>query len=165
MKKSVVNFRRLFVLFSLCCLIVTPFAVMAEEPAPEVDSAIMEMIAMHDKALSEHNLDGVMSTYSKTHPIILMGTGPGERWTGEEEIADAYSHFFMDFDQGTLSTECTWHSISVQGDLAWIMAMCNFTDYMKNVKREYAVNISAVLEKTDNSWYFATFHYSNLTDF
>lgn len=158
-------FRTLFILLNLLCLVAIPLTGMAEEPTPKIDSAIIDMLNAHDKALSEHNLEIVMSTYSKTHPIILMGTGPGERWTGEEEITDAYNHFFMDFDQGSLSTECTWHSLNVQGEIAWLMAMCNFTDYLKNIKREYAVNISAVLEKSEDSWHFVTFHFSNLTDF
>ena len=165
MKRFIVMFRLLPTLLALLCLVVVPLSVSAENASPEVDSAIMEMLSIHDKSLSEHNLEGVMSTYSSTHPIVLMGTGPGERWVGEEEIADAYSHFFMDYDQSTLSTECTWHTLNMQGELAWLMAMCNFTDYYKNIKREYAVNISAVLEKTEDKWYFATFHFSNLTDF
>ena len=165
MKKFSMMSRYLVTLFGVLCLVVGPLSARAEDATPEIDSAIMEMLSMHDKSLSEHNLEGVMSTYSKTHPIVMMGTGPGERWVGDEEIADAYSHFFMDYDQGTLSTECTWHTLNVQGDLAWLMAMCNFTDYYKNIKREYAVNISAVLEKTEDKWHFATFHFSNLTDF
>ncbi len=164
MKKSVVMFRTLFTLLTLICVIAVPLSVPAEDATPGIDSAIMEMITVHDKGLSEQDLDAVMSTYSTTQPIVLMGTGPGERWVGAEEIADAYTHFFMDFDRGTLSTECTWHSLNVQGDFAWLMVMCNFTDYMKNIKREYAINISAVLEKTEDKWYFATFHFSNLTN-
>ncbi len=94
-----------------------------------------------------------------------MGVGPGERWVGKEEIADAYRHFFMDFDRGSLSTECSWHSLDVQGDVAWTMTMCNFTDYLKNVKREYAIKFSAVFERFEGRWYFVTVHFSNLTDF
>jgi uncharacterized protein (TIGR02246 family) len=145
-------------------LIVGAPGIAQESETPQADAALREMITKHDKALSEHDLEGVLATYSPSSTIVLLGTGPGERWIGQEEIADAYTHFFMDFDQGTLSTECTWSSIDARGDFASILAMCQFTDYLKNLKREYAINISAVVEKIDDQWYFVTFHYSNLTD-
>ena len=154
---------RLLIIGALLLLAVSP-SLSAQELAAEGDAAILEMLTRHDKALSEHDLETILATFSPTRHIVLMGIGPGERWIGKEEIADAYQHFFMDFDQGSLSTECTWHSLDTQGNMAWLMAMCNFTDYLKNVKRDYAVNISAVLEEVDGQWYFVTFHFSNLTN-
>lgn len=135
-----------------------------ESEAPQADAELRDMLTRHDKALSEHDLEGLMATYSPSSTIVLLGTGAGERWIGQEEIADAYTHFFMDFDQGTLSTECTWSSADIRGDVASLLAMCNFTDYLKNLKREYAINISAVVEKIEDQWYFVSFHFSNVTN-
>jgi uncharacterized protein (TIGR02246 family) len=131
--------------------------------AQEIDPEIMDMLRRHDQALSEQDLATVMATYAPEGTIVLMGTGPGERWVGKEEIEDAYMHFFQDFDPGSLRTECTWHSLDTQGTISWLMIMCHFTDYLKNQKRDYALNISAVLEKQEDQWYFRTFHFSNLT--
>ncbi len=131
--------------------------------AQEIDPELMDMLGKHDQALSEQDLATVMATYAPQGSIVLMGTGPGERWVGKEEIEDAYMHFFQDFDPGSLSTECTWNSMDARGNIAWAMVMCHFTDFLRNQKREYAINISAVLEKLEGQWYFRTFHFSNLT--
>ncbi len=131
--------------------------------AQEIDPELMDMLRKHDQALNEQDLATVMATYAPQGSIVLMGTGPGERWVGKEEIEDAYMHFFQDFDPGSLSTECTWNSMDARGNIAWAMIMCHFTDFLKNQKREYAINISAVLEKLEGQWYFRTFHFSNLT--
>jgi uncharacterized protein (TIGR02246 family) len=136
---------------------------LAQEIDPRVDAEIMEMIMMHDKALSEQDLAAVMATYAPTGTIVLMGTGPGERWVGREEIEDAYRHFFQDFDTGSLRTELTWRALEIRGNIAWMMVMLQFTDYLKNQKREYAANISVVVEQLEGQWYIRTFHFSNLT--
>ncbi|GAK53177.1 hypothetical protein U14_04437 [Candidatus Moduliflexus flocculans] len=143
-----------------------PFlALAAEKAAPDdIAAPLMEMIQKHDKALNDQDLDTIMSTYAPDGTIVMMGTGPGEAWAGKEEIADAYKHFFMDYDAGTLTTECTWHKADQRGNIAWLIMMCNFTDYLKNVQRQYALNISTVFEQIDGQWYFRTFHFSNLTN-
>ena len=149
----------------LLVVVVLPGLALAQDKAAPADisAPLMEMLQKHDKALSEQDLDTIMSTYAPDGTIVMMGTGPGEVWAGKEEIADAYSHFFMDFNAGTLTTECTWHKADQRGNIAWVMMMCNFTDYLKNVERKYALNISATFEQIDGQWYFRTFHSSNLT--
>ena len=143
-----------------------PCLVLAQEKAApaDIDAALLEMIQKHDKALNDQDLETIMGTYAPDGTIVMMGTGPGEVWAGKEEIADAYTHFFMDYNAGTLTTECTWHKADQRGNIAWLIMMCNFTDYLKNVERKYALNISTTFEQIDGQWYFRTFHFSNLTN-
>lgn len=150
------------IFFMIFCLAVVPS--LAQEMSPETVNEIMSTIRKHDKALGDHDLAGVMETYLPNEPnIVLMGTGPDEVWVGKEEIESAYMHFFEDFDAGSLITECTWHSIGAHGKVAWIWTMCYFTDSLKGQKREWEVNISTVLVKPKDTWYFLKFHFSNLT--
>ena len=165
MKRNVLHHRWVLVggVLMVLLMIGVPCLAQSQDKPADISAALMEMIQKHDKALNDQDLDTIMSTYAPDGTIVLMGTGPGEAWVGKEEIADAYTHFFMDFDAGTLKTECTWKRADDRETGAWLMLMCNFTDYLKNVERKYALNISAVTEQIDGQWYFRTFHFSNLT--
>lgn len=137
--------------------------VAAQETRSEEITAIDQMLRSHDQALKNHDLEAVLATFTSDAEPIVLGTGPGERWVGRNELADAYQHFFSDFDTGAMNTDCTWHQGGIRGDLAWLLAMCQVTDYLKNVERNYALNISAILEKENAGWRFRALHFSNLT--
>jgi ketosteroid isomerase-like protein len=124
---------------------------------------IRDMLDRHDKALNEQDISGLMATFAEGDKTTLMGTGPGELWVGKKEIQDAYAHFFEDFDKGTLAVDCGWKMGDAQGNMGWLMAICKVTDSLKDKKREYGLNISAVLEKAEGQWCFRTMHFSNLT--
>ena len=126
---------------------------------PELDA----LVSKYHQALESQDLAAVVSTYAPGSNTVLLGTGPGERWLGQQQIKDAYEHFFADYDHGTMAIECGSRASGIKGNLAWLMAMCDFTDSMKGKKRTYGVNISAVAEKQDGAWRFRTFHFSNLT--
>ena len=144
MKKKSMMYAVLF--FMVMCMVAVP--ALAQEMEPETVDEIMGTIQKHDKALSEHDLPALMATYLPDEAnTVLMGTGSGEVWTGKEEIESAYTHFFEDFDAGSLTTECTWHSIGSHGKVAWVWTLCHFTDFLKGEKREWGVNISAMLVK------------------
>jgi ketosteroid isomerase-like protein len=152
---------------SIAVLLLTFVAGMTSSLAQEADTkAVVEikgMLEKHDKAFNEQNLAAIMETFAPGPKTVVLGTGPGERWVGKEEIDAAYKEMFKDFDPGSMTATCTWKVGDVMGNLAWLMAMCQLTDYLKNVKREYGLNISAVLEKMDGKWYFRAMHFSNLT--
>ena len=151
------------VLFIVYLWLVLPSAGLAQDADPKILAEIQKTLQQHDAAMKGHDLDGVMALYSAKPNAVMLGTGPGERWVGEEEIAAAYTEFFKDYDPNTFDSECTWRTSGINGDTAWLVAMCQVTDYLKNVKREYALNISAVLEKQDGKWQFSMLHFSNLT--
>jgi len=129
----------------------------------QVRDEIRETLKKHDKALNEQDMAGVMATYAPGENTVLLGTGPGERWVGAAEIESAYTEFFKDYDPNTVDINCTWSSAGAKGEVAWLVAMCQITDFLKNQQREFALNISAVLEKLEGQWRFRMFHFSNLT--
>jgi ketosteroid isomerase-like protein len=134
-------------------------ALAAEGPAAQ----LREVFRAHETAFNAHDVQGVMKLYAPGDSTVVLGTGPGERWVGSAEIADAYRHFFADFDAGTLKRNCAWELPGVSGDVGWLSAMCSYQDSLKGVKREYSLNISVVLQKTDGTWQVCAMHFSNLT--
>ena len=152
--------RSLFV--SILIAILSVAAAHAQQADTDATAAIKLMLRAHDDAFNKHDVATVMGLYSPRPDTLLLGTGPGERWVGKAEIQDAYKHFFADFDAGSLTTNCTWTTGEVKGPIAWLAAMCQVTDYLKNVKREYALNLSVVMEKEDGAWRFRIMHFSNL---
>jgi len=131
----------------------------ADDPAAGL-SAVFES---HEKAMNGHDLAGVMKLYAPGDKTVVLGTGPGERWVGNREIEDAYRHFFMDFDSGTLERSCPWVVGDVSGDVGWLSANCEYKDSLKGVPRSFALNVSVVLQKADGEWRLRAMHFSNPT--
>lgn len=136
----------------------------AQKPDPKVVEEIQALLDQHDRALSEKNLDALMATMASDPGTVVMGTGPGERWVGSDEIRAAYAEIFKTYDQGTLQVTTTWKRGAVEGNVAWLAAQCNCVQSLKNQKRVYALNVSATVVKRDNRWRFVQLHMSNATD-
>jgi uncharacterized protein (TIGR02246 family) len=124
---------------------------------------LVALLQQHDDALNQHDLDGVMKVFASSTNTVVLGTGPGERWLGRDEIRAAYTEIFKDFDKGTSTRDCNWKTGEVVGSAAWIASMCKFSDSKGGQKREYELNVSGVLRKLGGKWYFQSLHYSNLT--
>lgn len=135
----------------------------AEKPDPKVVEDVKTMLAKHDKALNDKNLDALMSTFSTNPNTVVLGTGDGERFVGQQAIRDAYTEIQKDYDAGTLETNCDWKTggVDAAGTTAWVAATCKAQDSLKNVKRNYVLNVSAGLEKQDGNWRFVMLHMSN----
>lgn len=131
---------------------------LASEANSDAMAEIDQMIKSHNQAYDNKDIDAVMAFYAPD--AVLMGSGPGERYDGTEEIRDAHIHFFESYDKQT--SELTWHKTRVNGDVAWSMSMKQYTLYNKNVKNEFALNWSVVLEKQNGKWVFVSLHFSNL---
>jgi len=138
-------------------------AVSAQSPKSEAAADIATLLKKHDAAMNQHDLNGVTQLYAKGPNTVLLGTGPGEKFQGLEEIGTAYTEIFKDFDKGSLSANCYWKDGGVLGTAAWGAAMCKVSDSLGNKKREYELNVSAVLEKQSGRWLFRLLHFSNLT--
>ena len=134
----------------------------AKAAKPTVDE-IRQVLAAHDKALNDKNLDAVMSTYSTDPNTVMLGTGTEERWTGPQEIRGAYTEIFKDYDPGTLVAECNWKTGGADdaGTMAWLAASCNAKDSFQGKAREYKLNVSGTLAKQDGQWKFVVLHMSN----
>jgi ketosteroid isomerase-like protein len=118
------------------------------------------MLQRHDDALNRHDLDGVLALY--TSKSVVLGTGPGERYQGQDEIRVAYTEFFKDFDKGTLSSNCYWKDGDVIGNAAWAAASCKLSDSLNKKPREFELNVSTALQKTSGKWQFSVLHFSQL---
>jgi ketosteroid isomerase-like protein len=135
----------------------------AQTPRAQAAADVAVLLRKHDEAMNQHDIAGVMQLYAAGPKTVLLGTGPGERYQGLAEIRTAYTEFFKDFDKGTLDTSCYWKDGGGAGTVAWGAAMCKITDSLGGKKREYELNVSAVLEKQGSRWLFRLLHFSNLT--
>lgn len=122
---------------------------------------IRQVFVEYAEAISAKDLDGCMEAFSADPDTIMLGTGPGERWVGPEEIADAHQHFVASFDSETAHR--TWSLGKMQGDVAWFAAMFEVAQYTKNMKNEYFLNMSGVMVKEEGEWKITLVHFSNLT--
>lgn len=138
-------------------------AALAQQTSPQGEPTVAALIEKHDEAMNQKNLDAVMALYAPGDRTVMIGTGPGERWVGKEEIRSAYVEFFKDYDKGSLTRKCDWRSGEAQKDVAWGAAMCTMTDALKDRKRVYDLNVSAVAANQGGQWLFKALHFSNLT--
>ncbi len=134
-------------------------AVAAAEPEVE----LREVLAAHEQALSDHDLDALMALYAPGDETVVMGTTTPERWVGETQIADAYRHFFEDFDAGTVERDCPWMQIGASGEVGWITANCAYEDSLAGQARSFALNVTVLMQKLDGAWKLRTMHFSNPT--
>jgi len=133
------------------------------KPDPKVVEEVKATLAKHDKALNDKNLDAVMSTFSTNPNTVVLGTGEGERFVGQQAIREAYTEIFKDYDPGTLISNCDWKvgETDATGTSAWLAATCKLQDSMKDKKRDYVLNVSGALEKQGADWRFVMLHMSN----
>ena len=125
---------------------------------------IRAVLAAHDKALNDKNLDEVMNTFSRDGNTVVFGTGIEERWMGPQEIRAAYTEIFKDYDPGTLKTDCAgWKTGGADeiGQMAWLAATCYAQDSLQGRKRDYKMNVSGTVAKQDGQWRFVVLHMSN----
>lgn len=130
---------------------------------PNVEE-IRQVLAAHDKALNDKNLDAVMNTFSTDGNTVVFGTGIEERWMGPQEIRAAYTEIFKDYDPGTLKTDCAgWKTGGADdtGQMAWLAATCYAQDSMQGRVRDYKMNVSATVAKQNGQWRFVMLHMSN----
>jgi uncharacterized protein (TIGR02246 family) len=134
-----------------------------QDQSDKVEAEIIAVLGKHDQAMTQKDIDAVMALYAPGTKTVMMGTGPGEKWVGTDEIKDAYAHFLQDYDKGTPTHDCYWKSVASEGDVAWLTAMCKTTDSLKGKKREFGLNVSAVFARQDGKWQIRLMHFSNLT--
>jgi ketosteroid isomerase-like protein len=132
---------------------------------PRVVEEVKELLAKHDKALNDQNLEAVLATFSTNPKTVVLGTGQGERFVGQDAIRQAYIEIFKDYDKGTLTNPCDWKTgeADESGRMAWLAATCQAKDSQKGVNREYVLNVSATVVKQDSGWRFVMLHMSNVT--
>lgn len=151
---------------SVAAAIAAPTAAKAEESQndnPELDP-IRALVDTYDGAFTNHDLDGVMACFSEK--AAVMGCGPGEIWSGPEEIRAAHQRFFEGFDYGEQSFEYEFSLGEVKPDIgwAWMMTSGNVTGKNGGEEFSFPVNVSFVAGKDGGKWLITAMHFSTLTD-
>lgn len=141
---------------------IAPSAQAADKQAenPELEKA-KAVLKAHDEALANHDVNGVMATMADT--ATIMGTGPGEIWSGPEEIKAAYEHFFKDFDKGQQEFEYHFQIGGLGRDMGWLMASGNVKGKKDGKAFEMPLNLSVTAARVGGNWKIAAMHYSTLT--
>jgi ketosteroid isomerase-like protein len=130
----------------------------AENPELEPIRALLDA---HDAAFANHDLDGVMASFSEK--ATIMGSGPGEIWSGPEEIKAAHLHFFEGFEIGELNFEYEFSIGEVTSDMGWMMTSGNVNGNKDGKEFTFPVNISLTVTKDGGKWLIAALHFSTLT--
>jgi uncharacterized protein (TIGR02246 family) len=138
-----------------------PTVVNAEaSESPEVEP-IRALLKAHDEAFTNHNLEEVMACL--TEKAAIMGTGPGEIWSGPDEIKVAYEHFFQGFDEGKQKYEYQFKIAAVGTDMGWLMTSGNISGEKAGKEFTYPINLSLTVAKNAGKWRIAAMHFSTLT--
>ena len=132
----------------------------ATQQNPEV-AKIRAPLKVHDEAMTNHDLGGVMKCL--TENAAIMGTGPGEFWVGPDEIKMAYEHFFETFDKGAQHFEYQFRIGGVGTDMGWLMASGNVTAKKEGKEFTFPMNTSLTVAKKSDEWRIAALHFSTLT--
>jgi ketosteroid isomerase-like protein len=127
---------------------------------PELEQ-IRALLRAHDEAFTNHDLDGVIACLSEK--AAIMGTGPGEIWSGPDEIKVAYQHFFEGFDKGQQHFEYQFRIGKLGSDMGWMMTAGNVTGMKGGQGFAFPLNLSLTVAKEGGNWKIAAMHFSTLT--
>ena len=133
----------------------------ADEKAdnPEL-KAVRALLKAHDKAMTNHDLEGALATFGSK--AVIIGTGPGEWYQGTEAIKEAYGHFFEGFDKGEQDFKYTSKAGGLSADMGWLVTTGNIKGKLGGKEIAFPVNISVTVAKTDGKWKFSSMHFSTL---
>ena len=133
----------------------------SEGSNPDLDQ-IRALLRAHDEAFTNQDLHGVMACL--TEKAAIMGSGPGEIWSGPDEIKVAYEHFFEGFDKGEQKFDYQFKIGGVTSDMGWLMASRNVSGKKDGKEFAFPLNISITVAKKEDKWLIAAMHFSTLTD-
>jgi uncharacterized protein (TIGR02246 family) len=131
------------------------------EANPELDQ-VRALLRAHDDAFTNQDLNAVLATF--TEEAAVMGSGPGEIWSGPEEIKAAYEHFFQGFDKGEQKFEYQFRIGKLSSEMGWMMTSGNVNGKKAGKDFAFPLNLSLTVEKKDGKWLIAAMHFSTLTN-
>jgi ketosteroid isomerase-like protein len=94
----------------------------------------------------------------------IMGCGPGEIWSGPDEIKAAHENLFEGFDVGEQNFEYEFSIGELGPDTGWMMTSGNVNGKKDGKDFTFPVNISLSVKKEGGKWLIAAMHFSTLTD-
>ena len=150
----------------IAAAVAAPIVAKAEDTTnenPELDP-IRALLDAYDTAFSNHDLDSVLASFSPK--AAILGTGPGEVWSGPDEIRAAHERFFDGFDYGEQSFEYEFSLGEVKPDQgwAWMLTSGNVSGKKGGEDFSFPVNISLVASKDGGKWLITSLHFSTFTD-
>jgi len=129
---------------------------------PKIMGDVKAVLERHNKAFNDQDLKGVMTIYASDPNTVLMGTGPGEAYVGDEAIGGAYDQFFSRFDAKTLEFSYDWILAASMGNFAWFAVTTTIAGTVKTEKRERVFNMTGTLMKEKGKWRILGMHFSRL---
>jgi ketosteroid isomerase-like protein len=132
----------------------------SQEANPELDE-VRALLRVHDEAFTSQDLNGVMACFSDK--AAIMGSGPGEIWSGPEEIKVAYQHFFEGFDKGEQKFEYQFKLGGLTSEMGWLMTAGNVEGKKGGKEFAFPLNLSLTVAKNEDKWLIAAMHFSTLT--
>jgi uncharacterized protein (TIGR02246 family) len=127
---------------------------------PELEK-IRALLKKHDDAMTHHDLEGVLQVLSPK--AVIIGTGPGEVWSGTDEIKDAYANFFKDFDKGEQEFTYNVKFGGLTAEMGWLIYSGEIKGKKDGKEIAFPLNISLTVSKSDHVWKIAAMHFSTLT--
>jgi ketosteroid isomerase-like protein len=143
-----------------CFALVSPC--LAKPGGPKIMAEVKAVMEQHNKAFNAQDLKGVMTTYASGPNTVLMGTGPGEAYVGEQGVAGAYHQFFTRFQPNALSFKYDWITAGSKGNIAWFAVTTTMSMTVSNEQKERAFNMSGTLQKERGQWRIVSMHFSRL---
>ena len=132
----------------------------SKEANPDLDQ-IRALLQAHDEAFTKQDLKGVMACF--TEKAAIMGSGPGEIWSGPDEIKVAYEHFFEGFDKGEQKFEYQFKIGGVTSEMGWLMTAGNVNGKKDGKEFVFPLNLYLTVAKKEGKWLVAAMHFSTLT--
>jgi ketosteroid isomerase-like protein len=132
----------------------------SEGANPEL-TQIRALLRAHDEAFTNHDLNGIMACLTKN--AAIMGSGPGEIWSGPGEIKVAYEHFFEGFDKGQQKFDYQFRIGGVTSEMGWMMTAGNVNGKKDGKEFAFPLNLSLTVAKKEGKWLIAAMHFSTLT--
>ena len=133
--------------------------------APKSDNPELEgvraLLKAHDEAMTGHDMDGVLATFASDG--VIIGSGPGELWSGTEEIKGAYENFFKGFDKGAQKFHYNHRFGGLSADMGWLVASGEINAKKDGKEIAFPINISMTVAKSGSDWKIAAMHFSTLT--
>jgi ketosteroid isomerase-like protein len=145
---------------SIAAAVSDPVAASAQTSAdenPEL-APIRALLDARDAAFVKHDIDGVLACL--TEKAAIMGSGPGEIWSGPDEIKAAHQHFFDGFDAGNFDYE--FDIGHVGSDTGWMMTSGNFSGKKGGNEFTIPFNLSLTVTKNGGKWLIAALHFSTV---
>ena len=143
-----------------------PSIASAQKPEAEAENPELEpmraLLQAYDTAFTNQDLAGVMATMSDK--AAIMGSGPGEIWSGADEIKAAHQNLFEGFDAKQQGFDYEFNIGQVTGDTAWMLTSGNVTGSNGGEEFTFPVNISLTATKQGGKWLIAAMHFSTVTD-